>query len=208
MCTVTFLPRPTGYYLAMNRDEKRVRPKGLAPKQRIVAGHKVLYPSEPGGGTWIALNDAGGSLALVNWHSVTARAKRHAVSRGGVVGTVCSASNQHLMEVGRAKLPLRRINPFRLIGVFPATRQVAEWRWGLKRLTRKSHRWRARQWISSGFDEPAAQRVRIRTFRLAQRQKSAGSLALAAALAPLALTAEGPVFQLHASQRCRHGELH
>jgi hypothetical protein len=176
MCTVTFLPRQTGYCLAMNRDEKRSRSQGLAPARKTVAGHQVLGPSEPGGGSWIVLNDSGGSLALVNWYSVSRRVKVHPVSRGAVVAATSASSTDKLLEAVLAELPLRRINPFRLIGVFPAAQQIAEWRWDLKRLVRKSHRWRPQQWISSGFDEPTAQRIRTRTFRQAQFQRSAGSL--------------------------------
>jgi hypothetical protein len=58
----------------------------------------------------------------------------------------------------------------RMIGV-----SVFEWGWDLKRLVQKHHRWETQQWISSGFDEPAAQRVRGQTFRRALQQSSAGS---------------------------------
>jgi len=50
----------------MNRDEKLTRPTGLPPKKRMVNGRAVISPSEPGGGTWIALNDHGATLALIN----------------------------------------------------------------------------------------------------------------------------------------------
>jgi hypothetical protein len=177
MCTVTFLPRQTGYCLAMNRDEKRSRSQGLAPARMTIGGHQVLGPSEPGGGSWIVLNHSGGSLALVNWYSVNRRVKAHPISRGAVVAAASASGTDEVVGTVLAGLPLHQINPFRLIGVFPATRQIAEWRWDLKRLVRKNHRWRLQQWISSGFDEPTAQRIRTRTFRQAQRQRSAGSLA-------------------------------
>jgi hypothetical protein len=176
MCTVTFIPRRTGYCLAMNRDEKRARPKGLPPTRKSVNGRQVLCPSELGGGTWIALNDNGAVLALVNWYSVNRRVNGYSISRGEVVGAAGAASAESVVERALAKLCLDRINPFRLIGVFPATRSITEWRWDLKRLTRKQHRWRPQQWISSGLDEPSAQRIRARTFRAAWRQKSHGSL--------------------------------
>src|SRR5512140_1000833 len=54
MCTVTFIPRDVGYYLAMNRDEKLSRIAGLPPKRQFIDGCTVLFPSEPGGGTWIS----------------------------------------------------------------------------------------------------------------------------------------------------------
>src|SRR5262249_45932948 len=74
------------------------------------------------------------------------------------------------------KLPLTRINPFRLIGVFNNTHEIVEWRWNLKELVSEHYHWATRQWISSGFDEPGAQIVRSRTFQKARRQKSTGSL--------------------------------
>ena len=41
---------------------------------------------------------------------------------------------------------------------------------------RKKHPWHSQQWISSGFDEPTAQRVRSATFRRALQQKSVGTV--------------------------------
>lgn len=176
MCTVTFMPRRTGYCLAMNRDEKRARPQGLPPAQRIIGGHFVVYPSEPGGGTWIALNDSGACLALINWYSVAGRVKRGSLSRGKVILSVGAASTWNFVDAGLKGIPLRRVNPFRLIVVFPASRQIIEWRWDLKRLIHEAHRWRLQQWVSSGLDEPRAQQVRGRTFKQVQSQSSVGSL--------------------------------
>jgi hypothetical protein len=176
MCTVTFLPRRAGYALGMNRDEQLTRDLGLPPATRWTNGRHVIHPSEPGGGTWIALNDAGTCLALINWYSVTARVSSKAVSRGEVVNSASHAESREQVDAALAHLPLARINPFRLIGVFPEAREIAEWQWDLERLVRTLHRWRAQQWISSGFDEPAAQRIRSQSFRRAQRQPSAGRL--------------------------------
>jgi hypothetical protein len=159
----------------MNRDEKRARVNGLPPAIRNINGRRVLYPSEPSGGTWIALNEAGISFALINWYSVTARVSRDAVSRGTIIpsiGATDSLASAHALLA----LPLDRINPFRLIGVFPDSQEVVEWRWDLQRLSRKYLPWHAQQWISSGFDERKAQEVRTTTFRKALRQKTAGSL--------------------------------
>jgi hypothetical protein len=63
-----------------------------------------------------------------------------------------------------AEMPLDRVNPFRLIGIFPASQTVVEWRWNLWRVERVAHRWRTNTWISSGFDEPGAQQTRGKTF--------------------------------------------
>ena len=176
MCTVTFIARRSGYCLGMNRDEKLTRPAGLPPKKKKVNGHAVISPSEPGGGTWIALNDQGATFALINWYSIKARFDGSALSRGEVVNSASAAISSDSADAALHALPLNRINPFRLIGVFPASDEIVEWRWNLKRLVRKNHRWKTQQWISSGFDEPAAQRIRGKTFRQAQKQYSAGSL--------------------------------
>ena len=175
MCTVTFVPRDTVYYLAMNRDEQLSRIAGLPPKQQFINGRTVLFPSEPNGGTWITLNDTGSCFALVNWYSVTARAQQEPVSRGEVVKAVSAFSSPDSVEAELKRLPLDRINPFRLIGVFAADCKITEWRWDLKKLARKNHRWKAQQWISSGFDERTAQQLRGKTFAEAQQQRSAGS---------------------------------
>jgi len=176
MCTVTFIARQKGYCLGMNRDEKLTRPTGRPPRRKRVNGRAIISPSEPGGGTWIAVNDHGATFALINWYSVTARVGGKAVSRGEVVNSVSTAASPDFADAALHALPLNQINPFRLIGCFSTTSEVVEWRWNLKQLVRKGHRWRSQQWISSGFDEPKAQRVRGWTFRQAQRQASAGSL--------------------------------
>ena len=61
--------------------------------------------------------------------------------------------------------------------IFPARKKVFQWRWNLKTLVYEAQNWKSQQWISSGYDEPQAQRMRAKTFQLALRQKSAGSLA-------------------------------
>jgi transport and Golgi organization protein 2 len=176
MCTVTFIPRDTGYYLAMNRDEQLARVAGLPPEKKILKGRAILSPSEPGGGTWIVLNETRTSFALINWYSVAERANRNAISRGEVVNAVSASNSLTEAESEFAKLPLDRINPFRLIGIFPRAREVVEWKWDLKNLVREKLSWKAQQWISSGYDEPKAQVIRGQTFQKLQCQKSAGTL--------------------------------
>lgn len=173
MCTVTFIAQRNGYCLGMNRDEKLTRVAGRSPTRKRIDGRAVLSPSEPSGGTWIALNDSGASLALINWYSVTNRVDGSALSRGEVVKTVGAADSAECADSKLSELPLNRINPFRLIGIFPAFGEIVEWRWNLKRLARRKAPWKTQQWISSGFDEPAAQRARGREFRHALDRTSA-----------------------------------
>jgi len=176
MCTVSFIARKHGYALAMNRDEKLSRAKGLPPKRHTIASRTILAPTEPGGGMWIALNDVGVTFALINWYAIPLRPAARTVSRGEVVSAVCAASSPAATQLILNQLPLPRMNAFRLIGIFPASQKIIQWQWNLKKLVRRTHRWEPQIWISSGFDEPVAQRIRSETFQQARQQKSAGSL--------------------------------
>jgi len=176
MCTVTFSPRKRGYTLAMNRDEKLTRATGLPPAERKINNRRVLAPSEPGGGTWISVNDRGVTFALINWYSIPARVDVEPFSRGEVVRGVGSCNTAALAAKKLDLLPLKHSNPFRLIGLFPDSNQISEWRWDLKKLAHKKHHWKLQQWISSGFDEPQAQQTRGKAFQAAVKQKSAGNL--------------------------------
>src|SRR5438552_19179645 len=93
MCTVTFVARQRGYCLGMNRDKKLTRSTGLPPKKKMVNGSAVISPTEPGGGTWIAVNDHGATLTLINWYSITVQVGGKAVSRGEVVNAVSAATS-------------------------------------------------------------------------------------------------------------------
>jgi hypothetical protein len=176
MCTVSFIAQRRGYFLGMNRDEKLTRPQGLSPTKQTLNGRTVIYPSEAGGGTWITLNDSGASFALINWYSVARGVRGAPVSRGVVVKSVSSTDSPTAADTQLRVLPLRSVNPFRLIGIFSETEEVLEWRWDLKRLVRKRQPWKAQQWISSGFDEHRARRVRSKTFQCALGQNSAGTV--------------------------------
>jgi hypothetical protein len=176
MCTVTFIPQRSGYRLGMNRDEQRTRAHGLPPTRHGYAnGATVICPSEPSGGTWISLNDSFVSLALINWYSVPARVNRHSVSRGEVVRRLASTRYPRALRHGISELPLDRINPFRLIAIFSEPREILELRWDLNSLERLGVPWNPQQWISSGFDEPTAQRVRSQVFRTKCEERAFGS---------------------------------
>jgi transport and Golgi organization protein 2 len=148
----------------------------LPPTLHQLGQRKALYPSEPGGGTWIGVNDAAVTFALINWYSVTSRVRDKVISRGDIVTSALTADTpERATEIlNAASLP--RVNPFRLIGVFPKSRDLVEWRWNLKQLEALDHPWATNIWISSGFDEPGAQQTRGKVFQSALRQPSVGTL--------------------------------
>jgi len=157
MCTVSFLPNSQGFYLAMNRDEKRDRFTGLAPSVIELAGHRAVFPREPTGGTWISTNDAGVCLALINWHRIEGEPENDTLSRGLVVRELAGRSTADEIAAAVKKLPLRTLRPFRLIAIVPGKRHVIECRWNLQRLAIRNHEWKRQHWFSSGFDERRAE---------------------------------------------------
>ncbi len=175
MCTVTFIARRRGFLLGMNRDEQRTRPPALPPK--IGEGNRalMLHPSEPGGGTWIGVNQAGVTYALINWYAIHSRSVGHTVSRGMVVTSLLPVADESSATARLESLPLDRMNPFRLLCLLPADQAVIEWRWNRERLVRIPHPWKSGTWISSGHDEPGAQRDRGELFASAQEHSDAGT---------------------------------
>ena len=160
MCTVSFLPTRTGFRLAMNRDEKRARARAIPPEIFRIGVHRAIYPHEPGGGTWLAVNDAGLCLALINWHRIKREAEGKIESRGGIIPQLIGASNGG--AVGRVirKLALDGVRPFRLIAIDSSRTVVTEWQWNLRRLKARRHLWRTQHWFSSGYDELEAEKQR------------------------------------------------
>jgi len=162
MCTISFLPKLQGFYLAMNRDEKRTRSIAFPPSIVGLATCRAVLPREPEGGTWIAVNDAGVCLALINWHRIASAQAYDTVSRGQVVGALAGKYSADEIATGIMKLPLRKLRPFRLIAIVPSERLVTEWRWNLEWLTMRNHEWQRQHWFSSGLDEERAELERQR----------------------------------------------
>ena len=162
MCTVSFLPTATGFRLAMNRDEKRFRIAALAPEVFRIGERRAIYPREPGGGTWLAANDAGLCLALINWHRIEHEPRGRIESRGRIIPALIGAKNSG--EIGRElrKMSLSGTPPFRLVLIDSRRRTLTEWRWNLMELVPQRHRWRTFHWFSSGYDERGAEKQRTK----------------------------------------------
>jgi hypothetical protein len=160
MCTVSFVPKENGFHLAMNRDERRSRLTALPPAIVDLGQRRAVFPREPHGGTWIAANNNGACIALINWHRIEREPRQEIVSRGIVVERLADKSSSK--EIGRAltTLPLLKLRPFRLIAIIPGEHAVSEWRWDLEELKQLEHSWKRQHWFSSGFDEAKAERER------------------------------------------------
>jgi hypothetical protein len=176
MCTLSFVPKADGFLLAMNRDEQRSRASGLPPAVRRCGGLAAVYPSEPGGGTWVGINEAGLCAALINWYSRPQLRSAPAFSRGMIIPRLLSCSSLEEAERSLLSLPVSRLNPFRLILIgLPGdgVREYGSYESGVERVC---HPWSSGHWFSSGHDEASASRVRSDVCRDAAKTSDAGTL--------------------------------
>ncbi|MGA7213665.1 MAG: NRDE family protein, partial [Terrimicrobiaceae bacterium] len=143
-----------------NRDERLSRGSALPPETRAREGLAMLYPREPSGGTWVGVNSAGMAFSLINWHSQPDCARGSPVSRGEVVRALLSARSVKRAASLLRQLPLKRMNPFRLMVASLSGHSLVEWRSDGDSLEPLALPWRRHHWFSSGLDEAKANQVR------------------------------------------------
>lgn len=175
MCTLSLVPRECGFLLAINRDEQRTRSKALPPAIHRCGDLDALYPREPGGGTWIGINEAGLCAALINWYARPQLWKTQAFSRGEIIPRLLVARTIDEAEGILSGLLLPKLNPFRLI-LIRHGEAVREFRSDTEGIELASHDWGIRHWFSSGHDEKSASRIRGETCRRAHAEPDVGTL--------------------------------
>ncbi len=85
MCTVSWLHQGGGYQLLCNRDEKRHRRQAAEPRIEPLDGVKVVTPRDGDfGGTWIAANEFGVSVCLLNGASLSGELPARPFSGGAL----------------------------------------------------------------------------------------------------------------------------
>jgi hypothetical protein len=175
MCTLTFAPNEQGYLLGMNRDERIARDPASPPARLECAGVAAIYPRDIEGGTWIGVNQLGVAFALLNWNDVGVVHPK-VRSRGCVIPSLISAASTRTAATILNRLEPDGLLPFRLIGFFPAERQVIEWRWNQKRLEQEAFIWDSRQWYSSSLSDAQAGIRRGVAHARAQNESDRGSV--------------------------------
>ncbi|REL25477.1 hypothetical protein DXX93_02205 [Thalassotalea euphylliae] len=173
MCTLSWQLEPNGYQVYFNRDEQRSR--AIAQPVTFHTELCAAYPVDPqGGGTWIALTQAGGCLCLLNNYQAQAVYQpRDAISRGEIILRLLAQINQQAQHSDKiddlasliAQLPLARFSPF-VLCYFPADLnqqqgQVQHLVWDGKQLSNLPAR---NPLTSSGLDFPAVSTARYQYF--------------------------------------------
>jgi Transport and Golgi organisation 2 len=175
MCTLTFIPKPQGYLLGMNRDERLTREVALPPAA-IASGLPAVYPRESGGGTWIGSNAAGITFALLNQNPVSqTQLQTKERSRGEIIPSLLGYSRFPKAMRNFQHMELRGMLPFVLIGIFPAEQTISQCHWDGHELQFYRVGWEARHWFSSGVSDEMARKVRASTCYEAWRRRDAAS---------------------------------
>lgn len=124
MCTVTWLETDGGYHLFSSRDELRSRGPARPPRLHERAGVRFLAPIDSdGGGTWIAVNEQGVGLTLLNDYAAD-QGGGVFESRGRLVTLLAAAGSAAEVGAALAGLDLGRYRPFRLVVLAPGERGV------------------------------------------------------------------------------------
>jgi hypothetical protein len=156
MCTVSWLPGVGGYTLFFNRDERLTRASSLPPSLREGDGVRFVAPLDgESGGTWIAVNEFGVTVSLLNrYGDPTAPPPAHPVSRGRLVLVLAAAADQAELEARLSRVDLSAFQPFTLVA---AAAGCSAWlaAWNGRALHLMRHSAPGLILTSSAFDEPA-----------------------------------------------------
>jgi Transport and Golgi organisation 2 len=177
MCTLSFIPTRNGHYAAMNRDERLTRQVAQVPELLRVGDTWAVYPHEENGGTWIAGNEYGTTLAVLNWNlSEGQQPVEKERSRGELIPQLIAHADLSEVASKLDSLVLDGVLPFRMVGIFGHQRQLCEWRWDGARLRHKLLPWQSGHWFSSGISDDLAARERGQACQLAWQAADAGTL--------------------------------
>lgn len=159
MCTASIIPVRGGFRLAVNRDELRARAPALRPTVvDLEGGGRAAWPTDAdAGGTWIAVNDAGVALTLLNGNPrpmPPMPPEDRLTSRGLIIpGLIASTSSRGAMQRLRA-IEVAHFAPFRLVAVDGD--EVCDAVWDRRRLRVLSMPLVPRCFVSSGLGDDRA----------------------------------------------------
>jgi transport and Golgi organization protein 2 len=129
LCTVTWLRTAGGFELFMNRDEMKARGDERGPALVERSGRRFIAPADGDfGGSWIALNEYGVAIAILNGYLAADRNAGDYRSRGLLVTDLADAVDREDVLARLAAAPLKRYRSFVLLTIDPLRgAAIAEW---------------------------------------------------------------------------------
>ncbi len=173
MCTLSWLPDSSGYWVLFNRDERRTRGPGRRPSRQRRAGVRALSPIDrDAGGTWIGVNQFGVTAAILNrYHDAAIEPTPAKVSRGLLLQSLLDAPSARALIARLEARALRAYLPF-TIAAFDRGAVVRLADWSGRRLTRSRTTTPGLVRTSSGLDQRGAERSRGARFAAVARSGS------------------------------------
>jgi hypothetical protein len=165
VCTLSWLPRPAGYTLFFNRDERLTREPGLPPEVRRAGATRFLAPVDGDfGGTWIGLNQHGVATCLLNRYDDTPYDPGPArVSRGLLLAELLQYASPAAVAERLDATDLSPYQPF-TIGVAERGVPLTLLDWNGQAIARSVAQAAGPVRTSSGRDQAAAERIRAVTW--------------------------------------------
>lgn len=169
MCTASWITGPPGFELFFNRDEQRSRPAGHAPAVHTERGVQLVFPLDgQERGTWIAANEFGLVLCLLNLYEVdyaptTPRSRgllvRELATHAGAAEALASLQGDDLAVYRGFTLALFEVDGRGALAAGHAAR------WDGKALTVVADDDVRPPLVSSGFDLQRVREQRLATWR-------------------------------------------
>ena len=173
--------RADGYRIFFNRDERRQRARERPPVVDERDGTRFIAPRDgEAGGSWIAVNEHGLSLCLLNGFpegvAPSATDGRSYTSRGELPVSLIGFHTTSSIAERLRSLDLRYYRPFVLVAFAPAaTGLVADWSGATLEL--EEHRPRTRPLVSSSFYTESVRDSRVAVYRQLVEGRETGSAA-------------------------------
>ncbi len=163
---MTWFDRPDGGFEAFfNRDERRTRLPASAPRERIVDGTRIVAPEDGDfGGTWLAANEWGVVVALLNGAPAEPTDRAADWTSRGLLVHALAGSRSTPDAMGRLdRTDLQPFRPFVLVLLDARRdRRVVTWGDGMRVCDPAADL--AQPVVSSSFDSAAVARGRRARF--------------------------------------------
>lgn len=122
MCTMTWFVDAHGYQLFFNRDERLTRQRAQEPALFHANGVQYMSPTDTdAGGTWIAVNEYGVTVCLLNHYQFEQISTyKNWISRGEIVRRFATTDQLVLAEKRFLKMSLTDFRAFRMFLIEPS----------------------------------------------------------------------------------------
>jgi len=165
VCTLSWVFAQDSYQVFFNRDERLGRGPEVPPQAASQADVRVLRPTDSdAGGTWIAVNEYGLGVCVLNGYQSADKGAHGKRSRGLLVQDLSGARSLQAADALLQQLDFTQYKSF-VVAVFAPAEAVSLWEWDGRASRHTADADERVPVCSSGHDQPGAQARRADAFR-------------------------------------------